>query len=103
MLFSTLKQLHSEIGLDGDVCIKQAQAASSTSFEPVLSVHCLAALDLRADVEQPIDYLIIQKAVQSLGRSMEWTLEENMVNSLIFFAPLTSRRSTHTPFVQTGA
>ena len=35
---------------------------------------------------------------------MDWTLEENMVNSLIFCATLTSRRSGHTPFVrlQTG-
>jgi len=29
--------------------------------------------------------------------------EDNTVNGLIFFTTLTSRRSIHTPFVQTGA
>jgi len=38
-----------------------------------------------------------------MGRSMEWTLEGNIVNGLIFFAKLTSRTSGHTQFVQTGA
>jgi len=58
--------LHSEVGLDGNVYNMQAQAASS-SFEPVLSVNCLAAIDLMGGVEQPIDCRIIQnrQAVQS--------------------------------------
>ena len=34
---------------------------------------------------------------------MDWTLEENTVNGLIFCATLTIRRSGHTPFVQAGA
>jgi len=34
---------------------------------------------------------------------MDWTLEDNMVNGLIFFAKPTSCRSIHTPFAQTGA
>ena len=79
------------MGLDSNVYSTQAQAASSSSlFEPVLSVHCLAALDLGAGVEQPIDYLIIQnrQAVQSIGRAMDGTLEDNMFNGLIFFATL---------------
>jgi len=72
----------------------QAQAASSSSsFQPVLSVHCLAALDLGAGVEQPME--AASQAVQSMGRSMDWILEDNMVNGLIFFATLTSRRSDH--------
>ena len=44
---------------DGHIYSTQAQTASS-SFESVLSVYCLAALDLGAGVEQPIDCLIIQ-------------------------------------------
>jgi len=38
-----------------------------------------------------------------MGRSMDWTLEENMVNCLILCATPTSRRSGHTPFVQIRA
>ena len=34
---------------------------------------------------------------------MDWTLEDNMVIDLIFFATLTNHRSGHTSFVQTGA
>ena len=93
------------MGLDGNVYNTQAQAASSaSSFEPVLFVHCLAALDLGAGVEQPIDYLIIQnrQAIQSMARAMDWTFEDNMFDALIASAPLTSRRSGHTPFVQRG-
>jgi len=65
----------------------------------------LAALDLGADVEQPLDCLIVQnrQAVQSMRRSMDWTLEDNMVNGLFFCATLTDRRGGHTPFVQAGA
>jgi len=40
----------------------QAQAASSSSLEPVLSVHCSAALDLGACVEQPMQSCTTQKA-----------------------------------------
>jgi len=36
-------------------------------------------------------------------RSMDLTLEENMVNDFIFCATLTILSSGHTPFVQTGA
>jgi len=55
----------------------------------------LAALDLGAGVEQPIDRLIIQnrQAMQSMGRSMDWTLEDIMINVLNFCATLTSRRA----------
>ena len=66
----------------------------------------MAALDLGADVEQPFDCLIVQKrqTVQSMRRSMNWTLEENMLDGRLFFcATLTGRRRGHSPFVQTGA
>jgi len=52
-------------------CLQNAsQAASSSSFEPVLSVHFLVALDLGARVEQPMEYLITQnrQVVQCMGR-----------------------------------
>ena len=97
--------MHNEVDYDGNVYSTQAKAASSSSFEPVLSVQCLAALDLGAGVEQSIDCLIIQsrQSVQSMGRSMDWILKDNVVNGLISFATHTSLRSNHTLFVQTGA
>jgi len=50
------------------------------------SDHCLAALDLGAGVEQPFDSLIVQnrQSMQSMRRSMAWTFEDNMVDSLFF-------------------
>jgi len=64
----------------------------------------LAALDFGAGVEEPFRYLIVQnrQAVQSMGRSMDWTLEDDMVDGVFFCATLTGRRGGHTPFVQTG-
>jgi len=38
-----------------------------------------------------------------MGMSMDWKLEDNIVNGLIFFATLASHRSSNAPFVQTGA
>jgi len=72
------------------------------SFERVLLFHCLAALDFGAGVEQPFGCLNVQnrQAVQSVGRLMDWTLEDDMVDGLLFCATLTGRRGGHTPFVQ---
>jgi len=58
----------------------------------------------RAGVEQPFDCLIVQnrQSMQSMMRSMDWTLEDNMVDGSFFCAKLTGRRGDHTPFVQTG-
>ena len=66
-------------------------------------IHCL--VDLGANVEQPFDCLIVQnrQAMQSMGRSMDWTLEDNMVDGSFFCAALAGRRGGHTPFVQAGA
>jgi len=65
----------------------------------------LAALDLGASVEQPFGCLIAQnrQAIQSMGRSMDWTLEDNMVDGLFFCVTLTGCRGGHTPFVQAEA
>jgi len=38
-----------------------------------------------------------------MARSMDWTLDDNMVDGLFFCATLTDRRGGHTPFVQAGA
>jgi len=38
-----------------------------------------------------------------MGRSMDWTLEDNMVDGFFFCATLTGCRGAHTPFVQAGA
>ena len=48
--------------------------------------HCLVPLDLGAGVEQPFDSLIVQnrQSMQSMRRSMAWTFEDNMVDSLFF-------------------
>jgi len=46
--------MHGKVGLDGNVYSTQGQAASSSSsFEPLLSVHCLTILDFEAGVDQP--------------------------------------------------
>ena len=49
------------------------------------SNHCWAALDLAASVEQSFHCLIVQnrQALQSM-RSMDWTLEDNMVDGFSF-------------------
>jgi len=41
--------------------------------------------------------------MQSMGRSMDWTLDDDMVDSLFCCSTLTGRRGGHTPFVQAGA
>ena len=38
-----------------------------------------------------------------MRRSMDWTLEDNIVDGLFFCATLTVRRGGHTTFVQAGA
>jgi len=61
-------------------------------------------LDIGAGVEQPSGCFIVQnrQAMQSMGRLMDWTLEDDMVDGLFFSATLTGRRGDHTPFVQAG-
>jgi len=78
---------------------------SSSSFEWVVTIHCLASLDLRAGVQQPFDCVIIQnhQAVQSIWSLMDWTLEDNMVDSLFFCGTLIGCKGGHTPFVQAVA
>ena len=62
---------------------------ASSSF-----IHILATLDFGAGVEQTFDCPIVEnrQAVQSTGRLMDWTLEDNMVDGLFFCATLTGRR-----------
>jgi len=76
----------------------------SSSFERVLSIHCSAALDLGAGVEQPFDCFVIQnyQAMGSMLRSMDWTMEDKMVNGLFFCTTLTTRRRHRTSPVATG-
>jgi len=80
-------------------------ASSSFVLASYFFIHCLAALDFGAGVEQPFGCLFVQsrQAVQSVGRSMDWTLEDDMVDGLFICATLTGRRGGHTPFVQAGA
>ena len=56
-------------GLDLRKTVTKFCFTLSSWFKPVLSFHCLAALDLRAGDEQPIDCLIIKdrQAVHSMG------------------------------------
>jgi len=75
-----------------------------SSFEQVVTIHWLAALDLGTSVEQPFDCLIIQnrQAVQLMWMSMDWTWKVNMVDGL-FCATFKGCRRGCTPFVQAGA
>jgi len=55
----------------------------------------LARLDIAgAGVEQSFDCLIVQnrQTLHSVGRLMDWTLEDNMVDGLFFRTTLTYRR-----------
>jgi len=47
-------------------------------FERVL-IHCLAVLDIGADVEQPFGCLVIQnhQVMLSMGRSMDGAVKDN--------------------------
>jgi len=62
-----------------------------STLKRVVTIHCLDALDLGACVEQPFDSLIIQnrQAMESIGKSMDWTLEDNMADGLFFCTTLT--------------
>jgi len=86
--------------------MKQNILSESSSFVRASSsfIHCLAVLDFGAGVELPFGCLIVQncQAVQSMGRTMDWTLEDDMVDGLFFCATLTDRREGYTPFVQAG-
>jgi len=62
----------------------------------------LAALGFGAGVEQSFGRLILQDR-QAVERSMDWILEDDMVEGLFFCATLTGRRGGYTPFVQAGA
>ena len=72
----------------------------SKFFKPLLG-HTIC----RAGVEQPFHCLSVQhrQAVQSMRKSMDWTLEHNMVDGLFFCKTLTGRRGDQNPFVQAGA
>jgi len=37
-----------------------------------------------------------------MGKPMDWTLKDNVVDGLFFCATLTGHRGDHTPFVQAG-
>ena len=83
--------------------VMSSKSSSFALFWASSSNLCLAALDLRADVEQPFSCLIIlnRQAMESMRRSMGWRLEDNMVDGLFFCATLTGCRGGHTPFEQT--
>jgi len=65
----------------------------------------MPALDFGAGVEQPFSCLIVQnrQAMLYMKRSVDWTLEDDMVNGLFFCATLTGFRGGQTLFVQAGA
>jgi len=58
----------------------------ASSFNPLLG----RTIGLGAGVKQTFDCLLIQnrQAVQSSGRSMDWTLEDNVVDGLFFCTTL---------------
>ena len=60
-------------------------------------IHCLAELHFEAGVEQSFGCFIVQnlQAVKSMRTSMDWTLEDNMVDGLFFCATITGRGWGH--------
>ena len=83
----------------------QFQICAHVDFGFVPSRMKYLATSLAAGVELPLNCLIVQnrQAMQSIGRSMDLTLEDNMVDGLFFCATLTGSRGGHIPFVQAGA
>jgi len=65
---------------------------STSSFEPVLSIHCLAAIDLgaRSSTHSIVSSSRTIRTLQFMGRWMHWTFEDNMVGS--FFLRHTHRQ-----------
>jgi len=57
----------------------------------------MAALDLGAGVQQPFDCLIVQnrQAVQSMRRSMDSTLENNLVVGLLCVTQAAEEATPH--------
>jgi len=69
----------------------------SDCYNPLLG----RTIGLGAGVEQLFDCFIVEKcqAMQFVGRSMDWTSEDNMVHGLFFCTTLTGCKVGHTPFV----
>jgi len=74
----------------------------ASSLELMVTIHSLAALDLKTGVEQSFNCLIIQNS-QAVGKPMDWALDDDMVDGFFFCDTLKSRRKGHSPFVQNCA
>jgi len=63
----------------------------------MVTIYSLATLDLKTDVEQSFNCLIIQnrQVVQSMGKPTDWALDDDMVDGLFFRDTLTGRRRGH--------
>jgi len=72
---------------------------ASSSFEPVVTIHCLATLDLGAGVELLINCLDLSGCA---FHGVVDGLDNDMVNSSFFCATLTGCKRGHIPFVQAG-
>jgi len=96
---------HSTIDTGNYYITHTHNVCSSQWYKPVLSVHCLAMLDLGKGVEQPFNCLITQncQAVQYMRRLMDWTFENNMVEGFLFCANFTNQGRRYHAFVQAGA
>ena len=79
---------------------KSKDGMSARHLNELLQSTAWPHLNLGAGGMQPINCLNIQdgQAVQSMGRSIDWKLEDSMVDGLFFQTALTGRRGGHTPF-----
>jgi len=70
-------------------------------YNPLLGC---TTVDLGTAVDKAIDWHIIQncQAVQSIGRTMDWTLRDNMISFLFFNATCTGLRRDHSLFMRAG-
>ena len=73
-----------------------SQSFQSTAWPHLISGQVLSSHSV---VSSPTTV----RHLQSMGRSIEWTLEDSMIDGLFFCATLTSRRRGHAPFVYAGA
>jgi len=74
------------------------------SFEPVLHIHCLAALDLGADVEQPFDSHRPEPPDRAVHEEVDGLdIGEQHGRRFVFLRHTHRPQSRHIPFVQAGA
>jgi len=71
------------------ICFRKTSGSNTVAPNLLLAPGAInAAQDLGPGVEQPFDCLIVQErqAMRSMGRSMDWSVKDNIVNGMFLYA-----------------